>query len=206
MKLLLFSDLHTNRTAAQQLVTRAATVDIVIGAGDFATVRRNLSQCIDILHAIARPTVLVAGNNETTDELRAACAHWPSAHVLHGTQVTIGSLTFYGIGGGIPMTPFGSWSYDFSEEQAQELLAACPVGCILVTHSPPKDALDRSSQGKHLGSVAVREAIVRVQPQLVVCGHIHASAEQQTLIGPTRVINAGPNGVEWHFGEAIDSR
>ena len=93
MKLLLFSDLHTNTIATRRLLARAATVDVLIGAGDFATLRQHLSRCIDILQAIDRPTVLVAGNNETTDELRAACAQWPSAHVLHGTQITFGRTT-----------------------------------------------------------------------------------------------------------------
>jgi uncharacterized protein len=200
MKLLLFSDLHTDTIAAQRIRARAAMVDILIGAGDFANARRNLFNCIAILSTIDRPTVLVAGNNETTAELRAACVSWPSANVLHGNQVIISGVTFYGIGGGIPVTPFGSWSYDFSEEQAADLLAACPPGCILVTHSPPHGAVDCSSQGKHLGSVAVRNAIERVRPQLVVCGHIHASAGQHTFIGPTPVINAGPDSMEWQVG------
>ena len=121
MKLLVFSDLHTDTIAAERIRARAATVDIVIGAGDFANARRNLSSCIAILSTIDRPTVLVAGNNETTEELRAACAPWRSAHILHGTQVVISGVTFYGIGGGIPVTPFGSWCYDFSEEQAADL-------------------------------------------------------------------------------------
>jgi Icc-related predicted phosphoesterase len=198
MKLLLFSDLHVDIVAAQRIRARAAAADVVIGAGDFANAGRGLSRCIEILSAIDRPTVLVAGNNETTEELRDACAQWPAAHVLHGSQISINGLIFYGIGGGIPVTPFGSWSYDFSEEQATELLAPCPAGCVLVSHSPPQGAVDRSLQGKHLGSVAIRDAIERTRPQLVVCGHIHGSAGQRALVGTTPIINAGPSGVEWH--------
>jgi Icc-related predicted phosphoesterase len=199
VKLLLFSDLHADSAAAQRLVERSRAVDLVIGAGDFANVRRNLQGCIDILRAIERPSVLVAGNNETTDELRKACCEWPAAHVLHGTGIVLNDLMLYGVGGGIPITPFGAWSYDFSEEQARSLLAYCPMNCILVTHSPPFGAVDVSSQGKHLGSQAIREAIARLQPRLVVCGHIHASAEQQVILGKTPIINAGPNGVEWQM-------
>jgi uncharacterized protein len=199
MKLLLFSDLHADSTAAHQLVQRAQTVDVLVGAGDFATARRNLQGCIGILRAVSCPTILVAGNNETTEELLAACQSWPSAHILHGTAVTIATLTFYGVGGGVPVTPFGPWSYDFTEEQARALLANCPAGCVLVTHSPPKGAVDQSADGQHLGSVAIREAVQRASPGLVVCGHIHASAGQHTLIGPTPVVNAGPAGIEWQI-------
>jgi Icc-related predicted phosphoesterase len=46
-----------------------------------------------------------------------------------------------------------------------------------------------------LGSTAVRQAILDKQPQLVVCGHIHASGGQQAMLGTTRVVNAGPRGI-----------
>jgi uncharacterized protein len=199
MKLLLFSDLHADSTAAQQLLQRAQTVDVVIGAGDFATVRRNLQRCIDILRAVSCPTILVAGNNETTEELQAACQNWPSAHILHGSAITVENVTFYGVGGGIPVTPFGAWSYDFSEEQGRALLANCPTGCVLVTHSPPKGAVDRSAEGRSLGSVAIRETVQRTRPRLVVCGHIHASGGQHTQLGVTPIVNAGPGGIEWQL-------
>src|SRR5207253_2443393 len=109
--------------------------------------RRDLHVCLDVLQAIDRPTVLVPGNNESTDELDRACRDWPTAHVLHGAAVTLAGVTFFGLGGGIPVTPFGSWSYDFTEDQATELLASCPAGCVLVSHSPPRGAVDLSSRG-----------------------------------------------------------
>jgi predicted phosphodiesterase len=108
--LLLFSDLHTDANAARHLVERARTVDVVIGAGDFGNVRRDVGVCIEVLRAIDRPAVLVAGNNESTEELTEACRRWPRAHVLHGSAVTVDGVTFFGLGGGIPVTPFGPWS------------------------------------------------------------------------------------------------
>ena len=199
MKLLLFSDLHDDSTVAHQLVQRAQTVDVLVSAGDFATARRNLQRCIEILQLVSCPTILVAGNNETTEEPRVACQPWPSAHILHGTAVTIVTLTFYGVGGGIPVTSFGSWSYDFTEDQARALLANGPAGCMLVTHSPPKGAVDVSAYGQHLGSTAIRKMVQRVGPRLVVCGQIHASARQHTFIGSRPVVNAGPAGIEWQL-------
>jgi uncharacterized protein len=199
MKLLLFSDLHVNVAAATRLAQRAQAVDVLIGAGDFGNVRREVGVCIDILRTTGKPAVLVAGNNESTEELAEACRDWPQAHVLHGTGVRLGAVPFFGIGGGIPVTPFGSWSYDFTEEEAVTLLTDCPAGCVLVSHSPPQGAVDVSSSGRSLGSVAVREAIRRVRPRLVVCGHIHASAGQQAMLDTTPVVNAGPDGMEWEL-------
>lgn len=199
MKLLLFSDLHVDADAARRVVQRSQAVDVVVGAGDFASVRRNLDVCIDVLQAIDRPTVLVSGNNETTEELREACRAWSSTRVLHGDSITIGGATFFGLGGGVPVTPFGSWSYDFTEEQAAGLLAECPPGCVLVSHSPPKGAVDVASGGQSLGSTAVRDAILRTKPRLVVCGHIHGSGGQKTLLGETPVVNAGPYCIDWQL-------
>ena len=80
---------------------------------------------------------MVPGNSESTEELMQACRSWKSAHVLHGSYTTIEGVTFFGIGGGISITPFGSWSYDFSEDEARDLLRDCPSGGVLVSHSPP---------------------------------------------------------------------
>jgi Icc-related predicted phosphoesterase len=201
MKLLLFSDLHADTAVARRLVGRARAADVVIGAGDFGNVRRDLRACLHILRAIDRPAVLVAGNNESTEELTDACRDWPQARVLHGSGARVGGVEFFGLGGGIPVTPFGAWSYDFTEEQAAGLLAGCPAGCVLVSHSPPKGAVDLSSRGQSLGSVAVREAVLRLRPVLVVCGHIHASAGQAAALGPSPVVNAGPEGIEWELAE-----
>jgi Icc-related predicted phosphoesterase len=199
MKLLLFSDLHCDAKAAQDLVERSRQADVVICAGDLANTRRKLHVCLDILRTIARPTILVPGNNESLDELKEGCLGWATAHVLHGQGVTIDGIAFYGIGGGIPMTPFGDWSFDFTEHQATDLLANCPNEGVLVTHSPPKGAVDVASNGQSLGSTAIRAAIERLQPKLVVCGHIHGSGGQTAKIGPTTVINAGPAGIEWQL-------
>ncbi len=195
MKLLLFSDLHTDASAAKRMVRLARDADVAIGAGDFASVRRGISVCIEILKQITKPTVLVPGNNESYDELVNACSGWASAHVLHGSGIELSGVPFFGIGGGIPVTPFGDWSFDFSEDDANRLLSQCPVGAVLVSHSPPKGAVDQASSGQSLGSTAVRDAVLRLKPRLVVCGHIHASAGQRANLGGTPVINAGPDGV-----------
>lgn len=159
MKLLLFSDLYCDKTAARRLVQQAKAADVVIGAGDFGNMRQGLNVVLGLLREIDRPAVLVPGNAESVEELTAACRSWRSAHVLHGSGASIDGIAFYGLGGAVPVTPFGSWSYDFSEQQAAELLAGCPAGCVLVSHSPPKGTVDVSSSGKSLGSQAVRATI-----------------------------------------------
>ena len=197
MKLLLFSDLHRDLKAATRLVKLSAGADIAVAAGDLATIHSGLEEIVFVLREMACPTVLVPGNGETDDELREACSTWPDAHVLHGSAVQVTRQVFFGLGGGVPVTPFGSWSYDFTEEEAARLLAECPPDAILVSHSPPYGAVDRDSAGKSLGSVAVRDAILATTPRLVVSGHIHACAGLHETVGTTTAVNAGPRGVLW---------
>ena len=194
MRILCFSDLHRDRDAAQKLVQMAADADIVIGAGDFANRRQGALDTISVLSEIQLPSILVPGNGESDIELKDACADWPSAQVLHGNGCTIDGMPFWGVGGGIPVTPFGDWSYDFDEEQAAAMLKSCPTRGVLVVHSPPINTVDHDSSGQIRGSEAIRAAVESNRPKLVVCGHIHSDWGKQVYLGESRVINAGPAG------------
>lgn len=200
--ILLFSDVHTDHAAAHALVEQAADVDVVVGAGDFCAMGRGLTETIDILRAIETPTVVVPGNAEPLEELETACADWPAATVLHGSGTTVEGISFFGIGGGVPVTPFGAWSWDFTEEEARGLLQNCPSDVVLVSHSPPQGVVDVSSRGEHLGSQAVRETIEAKALPLCVCGHVHGSWGATQVLGDTPVHNAGPSGTVWDLDGA----
>jgi Icc-related predicted phosphoesterase len=197
LRILLFSDLHRDLEAAERVVGLSASADVAVCAGDLATVHRGLEEIVAVLRGMVVPTVLVPGNGETFEELRDACSGWSGAHVLHGTAARVAGESFFGLGGGVPVTPFGDWSYDFTEEEAAALLAGCPPDAVLVSHSPPAGKVDRDSHGASLGSTAVRDAILATRPRLVVCGHIHACAGRRARLGSTSVVNAGPRGVLW---------
>ena len=189
MKLLAFSDLHRDVGQARRLVGMAAEADVVIAAGDFASVHRGLEETLAPLRDIDTPTLLVPGNNETESALREACAGWQTATVLHGEGTAVDGTAFWGLGAGVPITPW-DWSFDLDEQQAAEMLAGCPEGAVLVVHSPPKGHVDRG-----LGSEAIREAIERIRPPLAVCGHIHECWGQESRLGVSRIVNLGPDGM-----------
>jgi uncharacterized protein len=193
VKLLAFSDLHTDVAQAHDLVERSRDVDVVVGVGDFASVHSGLQETIDALQGIEVPAIVVPGNNETEEALREACANWEQAIVLHGEGTEIQGVPFFGLGAGVPVTPW-DWSFDLTETQAAEKLAGCPDGGVLAVHSPPRGHVDVDGTGEHLGSEAVLEAIEGKQPRLVLCGHVHDSWGEESTIGPTRVLNLGPNG------------
>ena len=193
MRLLCFSDLHRDLDQARRLAEMSADADVVVAAGDFASVHAGLEETIGALAAIETPTVVVPGNNETADALREACAGWEAATLLHGQGAQLDGVEFFGLGAGVPITPW-DWSFDLSDDEAAKLLRDCPDGAFLVVHSPPYGHCDVSGSGDHLGSTAILEAIELRRPPVAVCGHIHESWGTESQIAETRVLNLGPSG------------
>jgi Icc-related predicted phosphoesterase len=194
MKLLLFSDIHGDMDAIAAVVRQSRDADVAIGAGDFALFREGLAPTISALSQIRIPTILVHGNHESHQELVRACADWKAAHVLHGNSAEIRGVTFFGLGGATPITPFPEWSVDVPEWEAALRLSKCPSGAVLVTHSPPLGCLDEIEGNRHIGSRAVRDFILDRKPPLAVCGHIHETWARRGFLEGVPVVNPGPAG------------
>lgn len=193
MRILAVSDLHGSKGKSLALVAAAAEADVVIAAGDFCDRREGLDDALALLAGVRVPVIAVPGNAESAEELSAAAPEtWT---VLHGDAAEVARLRVFGLGYAVPETPFGAWSCDLREAEAEALLAQCDAPDILVTHSPPKGVADSTGTGLSVGSTAIRAAIERCQPPLAVCGHVHDSWGQGGLIGATHVLNLGPDPV-----------
>ncbi|WOI55478.1 metallophosphoesterase [Palleronia sp. LCG004] len=192
MRLLAFSDLHLDFDAADRLVALSAPADLVIGAGDFADDRRGLQGIMDRLAPIAAKLLVVPGNNESIDELRGAT----NALVLHGNSTTRDGFVIAGIGGGVPPVPSSTGrSWDLGEAEAASLLDRIERADILVSHSPPFGLGDAHSQEGHVGSHAVKSALLRLSPSLCIFGHVHDCWGSHGRIGSTEWRNLGPDPV-----------
>jgi uncharacterized protein len=139
------------------------------------------------------PALLVPGNNETADALRAAATEWSAATVLHGEGTAIDGVEFFGLGAGIPVTPWG-WSFDLDDATATAMLAPCPEGAVLVLHSPPRGHCDGGPDGSHFGSAALLAAVEAKRPRLTVFGHIHEAWGCQSEVDGAPLRNLGPAG------------
>ncbi len=159
MRLLAFSDLHRNDTAARAIAAASASADVVVAAGDFATRREGLADTLDILTAMTVPTILVAGNHDQLYDLRTACAGWRYGHVLHGEGIELAGTRFFGLGYEIGGSNVAAWNSRMSEMEAAALLTTCPMGAILVTHAPPFGVADLQASGSHDGSRAIHSAV-----------------------------------------------
>ncbi|OIQ35997.1 MAG: serine/threonine protein phosphatase [Roseobacter sp. MedPE-SW] len=190
MKIMAFSDLHLSPAHAVELVAASSHADLVIGAGDFCNHRNGLDRAMALLADIETPLITVPGNAESAEELRAAAL--PGMNVLHGEGMEFDGFQIFGLGGGVPKTPFGDWSYDLSEAEAEALLTGCESADILICHSPPKGQGDETSLGHSVGSTSILRAVEQLQPQLALFGHIHDSWGFRGQVGCSLTANLGP--------------
>ncbi len=193
MRILAFSDVHTDLAACEQIVAAGNDADLVIGAGDFAQRREGLAAVMEVLAPLAAKSIYVPGNNETFTELCAVT----TATVLHGDRCEVGRVNIFGIGAAIPPLPPLPWgSFDLSEDEAEALFSLGGAPDILISHSPPKGVVDLHASAGSIGSTSLRDAIVRMNPRLVFCGHVHDCWGQSGLLGNSQVHNLGPT-VNW---------
>ncbi|SFG96898.1 Predicted phosphoesterase [Palleronia marisminoris] len=192
MKILAVSDLHLSASAAEALLSAAGGADLVLAAGDFANQHEALAPYMARLAPIADKMICVPGNNESLEALQDATR----AEILHGTTTTRGGLIIAGLGGGVPPLPPLPWhSWDLSEDEARDMLAPIEHADILMLHSPPAGLGDNHDALGHLGSVALKEAMLRLEPRLCVFGHIHDCWGQAGTLGATEWRNLGPDPV-----------
>lgn len=187
MKVLLFSDIHSDLNALERLLDTPA--DRYIAAGDLVSWERGLDKVGPLLARRAPEVYVLPGNHEKAESITAFCQRY-GLQDFHGKVFDWDGYHFAGLGYS-NRTPFHTPG-EFTEEQLESKLAPFSTlhPLILVCHCPPKDTpLDRT-----FGSQAVRDFIDLRQPQWFFCGHIHEAEGVQTTIGATRAVNVGKRG------------
>jgi len=192
MKILVFSDIHGDKTALERLMDTEA--DYYFAAGDLANWGRGLEDLTPLMQKRADRLYVIPGNHESEGDIASMCARY-GFHDFHGQSLKLNGVTIAGLGYSNP-TPFDTPG-EYSEQELAARLAkfdgAAPL--VLVCHAPPKDTkLDDAGQGKHFGSTAVREFVDREQPLRLYCGHIHEAAGREDTIGQTIAFNVGKRG------------
>ncbi|MFD2738876.1 metallophosphoesterase [Sulfitobacter aestuarii] len=192
MRLLAASDLYGDLAAARALLDVAEAADVIVLAGDIGDEGRGASSILTLLGRAGRPIVLVAGNHDSPMALQGFCARNPKVHLLHGETLRLQGRDFFGLGGETPPVHAAPWNFAVTEQQADAMLAACPVGAALISHSPPHGFCDTKKDGRHYGAQALRRALTRQKPRLHLFGHVHDAFGQEAKHGKTRLRNLGP--------------
>jgi Icc-related predicted phosphoesterase len=192
VKLLIFSDIHSNHQALERLM--AIEADYYFAAGDLVNWGRGLEACGKILNQRAGKVYVLPGNHESEAQISSFCTQFGFRN-FHGQTLRIGEHHIAGLGYSSP-TPFNTPG-EYSESELAARLAPFETlnPLVLICHAPPFDtALDRIRDGVHGGSRSVREFIDRHQPERFFCGHIHEAEGAEINIGNTKAVNVGKRG------------
>ena len=181
MKCWLVSDTH-NRHSELHI---PEGIDLVIHCGDESESRqewRNEPEArafFEWYSALEIATkIFVPGNHSTAIERGLIRPEeYPQVHFLIHQEMECNGLKIFGS----PYTPqFFDWAYMRSREALGLIWQSLPAGVdILITHGPPKGALDvtldrKSAKPIHVGSQSLmRHVVNRVQPKIHAFGHIH---------------------------------
>lgn len=201
MKILVIADLHGNVEVLDKLDEAFREADIVLMAGDFADAIKKLpgDPVLKKLCEKHNEIYAVRGNHDTEDFEDAL----EDAGI--NCECTINHTQGILIVGSFGATPFSHDTplereedeimSDFSILEAGELEGRPLHSLIILSHNPPFGCkADSVTDTVHAGSKAFRALIERVEPLLVVTGHIHEGTGLDK-IGRTTVINSGALGL-----------
>jgi uncharacterized protein len=213
MRILSAGDLHGDSGLAKKLAEKAAkeNVDLVILCGDLTEGDEKTDNLIGPFLKQGKKVVLVPGNHESV-----ATADFLSK--VYGVK----NLHGYGVKIFDPKHSAHNVTSKDSKDKKYIGLFGCSGVNIGIHQITDKDAYDMLMKGHHYvegadvkimvshvhpsgtkmekftqffeGSKALRRVIDKVQPDIMLCSHVHEAEGLEEKVGKTRVINVGSKG------------
>ena len=196
LRILAASDLHGDSRLTKKLALRAEKedVDLVVLCGDLTGFGES-TNLIKPFKDKGQKVLILPGNWDsfaTTDFL----AQLYGVTNIHGYSAVYEGVGFFGAGSA--STALGPRS-GISEKELFKTLEKAHGGLkgiekkVMLTHMHPSGGISEASGFE--GSRAIGEAIKKFKPDLLLHGHIHETFGTQDIIGKTKVINVGRDGV-----------
>lgn len=188
-KILAIGDLHGDTGLVKRLAKMAKDekVDIVILPGDLTWLEKSTKNLIGPFIKENKKVLIMPGNHETMTTIDFLTQVYPNTKNIHGVGIKENGLGIFGVG----YADAGPFSID-----DKEVAKALEKGYaqiknmkkkIMVTHA--HHAGSKAEFTGFPGSMAIRKAIEKFQPDLVISGHIHEAGGIEEQIGKTRIIN-----------------
>jgi Icc-related predicted phosphoesterase len=192
VKVFVFADIHHDWPALEKAVRKDANLFIFLG--DLTNIGKNLEQGAKILAPLKDKLWLMPGNNETAEQIKNIC-HKHGFIDFHQKIKKIGDYSLAGLGYSNP-TPFNTPG-EVSENELRKGLEnfVGQKNLLLFTHAPPKNTpLDKISNNLHVGSEAIKKFIIKENPLILFCGHIHETEGTIAMVQKTVCFNPGKEG------------
>ncbi|UCF90915.1 MAG: metallophosphoesterase [Desulfobacterales bacterium] len=159
--------------------------DVLIIAGDITNYRQ-AENIIARLNAMPVPVGAIRGNSDLrrVDRLLEI---YPNISPLHLQLSQIGDARIVGVSGALPL-PLRT-RIAWREKQLMDALASLvSTQSILVAHPPPWGVRDEAFGRWHTGCRSLHKLVVRQQPAMLICGHVH-ERPGTAAIGQTLIVN-----------------
>mgnify|MGYP001618355852 CR=1 FL=1 len=190
MRILAVGDLHGDSSLAKRLANQAEKekVDLVLLAGDITEEHNILPGVISPFLEKKKKVLFVPGNHEsiaTADFI----ADFYGITNLHGYSVKYDDVGIFGC---------SAANIGVNRLSEEEIFSLLKKGFdkikdvkkkIMITHIHPTGTKMEKFSNLVPGSEAVREAVKKLKPDILICGHVHEAAGIEEKLGRTRVIN-----------------
>ena len=188
-KILAVGDIHGDTGLVKKLAEQAKreNVDLVILAGDLTFAEESTKDLIGPFTKAHKEVLIIPGNHETVATTNFLAEMYPNATSIHGYSIIKNNLGIFGAGGtelGIHATK-DSEIFELLEKGHRRIKDLKKK--IMVTHMHPKGSKAEFSGFE--GSPAVRRAIKKFHPDILINSHIHEAGGIEEKIGKTKVIN-----------------
>ena len=188
-KILAIGDLHGDTNLIKYLANKATKekVKLIIIAGDLTFAERSIKNLLGPFLEDQRRVLLIPGNHESEETIEFLVQKYAGVHNLHKKPFTHNKTGFFG-SGTIDWGVRGKESYKLSKEleKAHNKIKNLERK-IMITHMHPQGS--KAEITGFPGSEAIRKAIKKFNPELLITSHIHEMAGLQEKIYKTKVIN-----------------
>lgn len=194
MKVLGAGDIHGNVFLAEELAKRAVkeSVDLVVLCGDLIE-ENSFENILKPFKDRNLKMVFVHGNHESIGSAEFL-SYINKVKLLHGYSARYEDIGFFGCGSA------NIGVHGLEEEVIFKKLKKAhePISYlkkkIMVTHVHPEGSKMEKLSKFVKGSTAVRNAITKFKPNILLCSHVHEAQGLEEVIDETKVINVGPKG------------
>ena len=187
MRIYAVADIHGRKHRISSILDTISDLkpDLLVLAGDICSLF-NSSEVISSFGNLSLPVLAIRGNSDSK-KIETALPGFPNISFLNFSEVIINGFSFIGIGGTIP-APFASRIQISEKKTIKRLESLVKNDSILIAHPPPRGILDEVLGKFHAGCRSLNEIILKCQPQLFICGHIH-ERPGSAFLGKTFVVN-----------------
>lgn len=195
MKILAAGCIHNSTSLIESLAKQAEdeNVDLVVLCGDLTLGERSTENIIGPFVKRKKKVAIIPGNHETAATADFLAKKYGIIN-LHGYGINDGNVGLFGCGGAnIGLFQLAEEDIFSTLYKAHKTVMNANTQ-IMVTHVHPDDTFMEQLSGFVPGSSGVRKAIEILQPDLLICSHIHEASGLEETVGTTRVVNVSKIG------------